>query len=380
MNRSPFLSKKRAFILGIIVILLSACLPIPSPQPTNSPVAYTPTQPEIEPTLVPTIVEPTAAPTVTATDPVPIAPVISIDNLELLQEVGAFEVEFAEQLDWSQDSKMLAVKSREKAVFYDVEKHIEISSIGFGEPEAALDACADNGMVATSHDQKNILLYFADSGAVAHTLETDGMMYNASFSPDGALLAVPVVEEIAVELYNVETGQLQQRLTGFETAAPVYGAIFSADGKHLIWISRGRVQPMSIASGELGPSFGHQEFVNAVALSLDYALLAVSTAGTVNDEFTPIIQLWDPNNGEDLGILLPGNAEIPSAVDMSPHGDLLINTYAAEIQFWNMDEQVLIKTVNGHAERAVTIAFSPDGRSIASVAADGMVRIWQIVE
>jgi WD40 repeat protein len=385
MQKSPFQSKKRAFILGIIVILFSACLPIPSPQPTNSPVANTPspvsspTQPETEPSLVPTIEEPTAAPTVTATD-LPLAPVISIDNVELLQEVGAFEVELAEQLDWSQDSKMLAVKSRDKAVFYDVEKQIEISSIGFGEPEAALDACADNGMVATSHDQKNILLYFADSGAVAHTLETDGMMYNASFSPDGALLAVPVVEEIAVELYDVETGQMQQRLSGFETAAPVYGAIFSADGKHLIWISRGRVQPMSIASGELGPSFGHQEFVNAVALSLDYALLAVSTAGTVNDEFTPIIQLWDPNNGEDLGILLPGNAEIPSAVDMSPQGDLLINTYAAEIQFWNMDEQALIKTVNGHAERAVTVAFSPDGRSIASVAADGTVRIWQIVE
>jgi hypothetical protein len=377
---------KQSFILVLIVFLLMACLPFNPSRPTATPISETTppdpsaTQTDTALTQTPTVVEPSATPTIAATTPVPDLPVISAENLDKLHEVAVFEFGFAEKLDWSLDSNALAIKARESMALIDIDRLVEIASMEFYDPEVVLDSCADNEMVATTGDLNNILLYTASTGTLQHTIETQGILYDASFSPDGGLIAIPVNDEIAVDLYQSETGVFVRRLTGFETAAPVYGAVFSTSGSHLIWISRARVQPMVIETGALGPSFGHQEFVAAVVLSSDNALLAVSTAGTIDDTFTPIIQLWDANSGEDLGYLLPGDAELPAALDITPLGNLLVNAYGNSIQFWDLNERTKLKTLNGHADRVSAVMFSPDGRTLASAAADGTVRIWQIIE
>jgi WD40 repeat protein len=382
-TRIPSLLKP-AFILILTGWMLSACnLVTPTPIETVAPeITMTPSAVS-EPTQVPTVgqpvetqvtpteeVEPT--PTVTAA-----AEVISPDNAAQLQEVGSIAFDFPEALDWSEDSQTLAVISRSSILLYDVGNQTVIESMAFGEPEGVLDACADNSMAATTEDQMDIRLYAVDTGSVVYNLETQGMLYQASFSPDGDLLAIPLMEEIAVELYDTQTGEAVRRLTGFETAAPVYGAVFSSNGKHLIWISRGRVQPMNIATGALGPGFSHQEFVSAVALAPDDSMLAVSTAATVNDEYTPAIQLWHPDSGADLGILIPGD-EIPSAMDISPASDLLVNSFGTGIQFWDLEQQTQISSTVGHTDRITAAVFSPDGRTLATASVDGLVRLWQV--
>ena len=379
---------KFKIILVVATLLLAACNGpvVPTPQPA-SPIPETTQSPTVSSTSQPTptdtptpVVEVTATPTDEIIEPTVTVrvepPVISVNNLDQLQEVDAIEFELPEALDWSQDSHTLAILSRNEVLLYSVANRAESRSIAFG-PEIVLDACADNGMAATTEDQKNIRFYDTETGSIAYTIETQGILYQASFSPDGRRVAIPLMEEIAVELYDTETGQLEQRLTGFETAAPVYGAVFSTNGENIIWISRGQVQPMHIESGELGPSFGHQDFVSAVALSPDESVLAVSTAGTVNDEYTPIIQLWDPESGDDLGILLPGD-EIPSAMDIAPASDLLVNSFGFEVQFWDLHQQSQITSLNGHSDRVVAAVFSPDGRTLATASADGMIRLWQI--
>jgi WD40 repeat protein len=376
----------------MMAVVLTACEINKTPLPTNSPAteasptgnaietpvipSVTPEIPEWTPTATEIAVDPTAGVTAAPTD-APEPPVISIKNLVQLEEVDSFEIEAPMMLDWSQDGKTLAVSSRERAVLYDIEMHQQLETIVFGEPEVILDVCADTSMVATTSDQSGISVYDAGKGASEYTIETDGILYNASFSPDGSLLAVPSAAEIAVDLYDATNGDLQQRLTGFETAAPVYGAQFSSNGAHIIWISRARVQPMEIESKAMGPDLGHQEFVSSVAMAEDGLLLAVATASMVDDEYTPVIQLWDAKNGDDLGVFLPGD-EIPSAVAILPDGGVLVNTLYAQLQFWDLSSGDLIHVLPVQGERLVTVSVSPDGRRIATAGMDGQVRIWAV--
>jgi WD40 repeat protein len=383
-SKIPFLLKP-AFILILTGWMLSACnLVTPVPLETETPeITLTPSA-VVQPTQAPTVEQPVetqVTPTEVVVDPTPTvtaAPeVISPENAGQLQEVDSIAFDLPERLDWSADSQRLAVISRSGTLLYDAANQSVIETMTFGDPEGVLDACADNSMAATTEDQMEIRLYSVQTGAVVHNLETQGILYQASFSPDGGLLAIPLMEEIAVELYDTQTGEAVRRLTGFETAAPVYGAVFSSNGENIIWISRGRVQLMNIATGALRAGFSHQEFVSAVALAPDDSVLAVSTAATVNDEYTPVIQLWHPGSGADLGILIPGD-EIPSAIDISPASDLLVNSFGSSIQLWDLDEQAQISSTVGHTDRVTALIFSPNGRTLATASSDGWVRLWQV--
>jgi hypothetical protein len=228
----------------MFAVVLTACEINSTPLPTNNPapeasptgnIIETPVIPSVtpevlDPTPTPTemAVEPTADSTVTPTE-APDPPVISVENLDQLEEVDSFDIESPMILDWSRDGKTLAVSSRERAFLYDIEMRQELEEIVFGEPEVILDVCADTGMVVTTSDQKDLSIYQAGTGLPKYSIETDGILYNASFSPDGNQLAVPSAAEIAVDLYDSATGEFDQRLTGFETAAPVYGAKFSSN-------------------------------------------------------------------------------------------------------------------------------------------------------
>jgi WD40 repeat protein len=70
------------------------------------------------------------------------------------------------------------------------------------------------------------------------------------------------------------------------------------------------------------------------------------------------------------------------AVDFSPDGSLLVaasgddNSY--EIALWEVESGQLIHTLAGHTAIIWDVAFSPDGRFLASGSKDQSVRVWQV--
>jgi WD40 repeat protein len=143
-----------------------------------------------------------------------------------------------------------------------------------------------------------------------------------NFSPDGSLLAGVELDNFTVHIFQVPSGQKERSLSWTEHASPaLYGADFTPDWKTLAWWSRGTVQLMDAATGDLGPSMGHEDFISALAISPDGRLLASAAAGTLGESFQPLIYLWDANSG-DLITQLPVEVAV-NAMEFSPDGRTL---------------------------------------------------------
>ena len=48
-----------------------------------------------------------------------------------------------------------------------------------------------------------------------------------------------------------------------------------------------------------------------------------------------------------------------------------------KVKLWNRDG-TLYKTFSGHDDRVKTLAFSPDGKRLASASLDGTVNVWNV--
>jgi len=237
-------------------------------------------------------------------------------------------------------SSVAAWKNSDEVVrVWDVKNNNELLVIPSDQgaiTSLALSRMGEMIAIATVNNSANI--WNITEKEIIQSLETNVWLSNLDFSPNNSMIAGVDTANFTVMIFDTVNGDYLRSLTWTEHASPaLYGAYFSPDWKQIAWVARGSVQIMNAESGALMHHLNHEDFVNSVAWSPDGSLLASAAAGTVNGTFTPLVNIWDPLNGQVVNVL-PINKPVTS-LSFSPDGrELAILTVDGTFQIWSAEQ------------------------------------------
>ena len=204
----------------------------------------------------------------------------------------------------------------------------------------------------------------------------DAPFFCLAVSPDGKWAAAGTYVKKTIELWNIETGKLEQTLQTGETWAR--NLVFSPDSKLLIAGCHladhsGEVQLWDVSTGKLQHALKHDKYVNSVAVSPDGKMLA-SGSGEGSDQ----VQIWDTQKGAFLRSLRGGRSGT-RCVAFSPDGQTIAAGWGdGKVRLWDVQTGEWKETLKGHSSEVYSLAFSAEGKTLASTSQDTTVRIWSI--
>lgn len=230
----------------------------------------------------------------------------------------------------------------------------------------------DESRIATASMDQHIRLWTGDGTPIALMAGHKGLVTAVAFSPDGARI-VSASQDHTLRLWNGRTGKLVNVLCGHDEE--VRTAAFTADGSRIVSTSGDAVTRIWDAKrcefdGVLG---GHDSFVYSVSVSKDGRRAASgSWDGTA--------RLWDLRDERELARFQHLPKAIVLSVALHPDGKLLATRTREAVHLWDLDTKQEVHRWDSPSDlyRHTRLAFSPDGRFLASSGTQCDVIVWEV--
>jgi eukaryotic-like serine/threonine-protein kinase len=272
----------------------------------------------------------------------------------------------------------------------------------------------DGQMLATGGKDQNVLLWLTAPAPPSTALPHD-RDFRPLFSRDGKWLATISPDSESSTLWNttnlaVANAFAGRQIIGFSDGGTCAVTLNTADAKLDFWLPNGSTLQRDVTLAKVTP--GQAPFV-FYGLSPDGEFFfAIDTTGLIgvwhtdtgqlrssfqgplpkirNAVLSPggsqiavclerenVARLYDCDTG--AGRNLAGHSDFVSGLAFSPDGrTLATGSVDGTIRLWNTANGEVVGALPGHMQETSDVAFSPDGRTLASVGRDESVKLWHL--
>ncbi len=302
-------------------------------------------------------------------------------------------------VSFTRDGKhLISGGSDRTAIVWDVATHMQVAVLK-GHMAAIRDiACSpDGGTVATASEDATIKLWkTSDWTERAVAKGADGVMFWClSFSPQGRTLAGGAFDG-TVKLFDPSDGKERSTLRGPTDA--ITSVVFAPDAHEIIagsidksfrrWKAQkavatttatGETKAPELKSAEANTALNAITFkigqpVSSLAFDKGGKLLAVGTGAY---RVAGSLQLWDVVKNEKKWQTTEFKFGVPGVAFSSKDQQLAIGNFADNfLRLYNVADGERLKELRGHRSKVHGVAYSPNGKYLATSSLDRDVKLW----